>query len=449
VSPTNRSAVLYRDLNATPATIARGSGVHLFDTEGRRYLDGSASAGVVGIGHGRTEIAEALRAAGDSVVFVYGSSGFTHPWQEELAQRLVDGAPDNMRSVYFVSGGSEANESAIKLARQYHVERGRAQKYKLIARWQGYHGVTLATLSLSGRTSWRQIYSPYMLPVTHITPPYAYRSPYPVIDGDPTIAMADELERIIQLEGPDTVSAFFAEPVVGTSAAALVPDPAYYRRIREICDRYDVLFVADEVLCGYGRTGQTWAIQHWGVEPDIITAGKMIGSGYTPLGAMIVSDKVESALRDGTGRFVHGFTYSGMPAACFIGLEVARIMEREQLFTRGRDLEARLLDGLRALQQRHEMIGDVRGIGLMAGIEFVADRETRAPFPREAKVTDRVVAGLRRRGVLVGAGVAGVNYGLDGDHIQISPPLVISAAEIDEIVAALDAVLTEDFGSGA
>src|SRR5690606_38559666 len=162
---------------------------------------------------------------------------------------------------------------------------------------------------------------PYLLPVNHITPPYAYRSPYPVIDGDPTIAMADELERIIQLEGPDTVSAFFAEPVVGTSAAALVPDLAYYGRVREICDRYDVLFVADEVLCGYGRTGSTWAIQHWDVEPDIITAGKMIGSGYTPLGAMIVSEKVEDALRDGTGVFVHGFSYSGMPAACFVGLE--------------------------------------------------------------------------------------------------------------------------------
>jgi len=445
----NRSAVLYRDLGAKPSTIARGSGVYLFDTEGKRYLDGSASAGVVGIGHGRTEIAEALRAAGDSVVFVYGSSGFTHPWQEELARRLVDGGPENMRSVYFVSGGSEANESAIKLARQYHVERGNAQKHKLIARWQGYHGVTLATLSLSGRTSWRQIYSPYMLPVTHITPPYAYRSPYPIIDDDPTIAMAEELERAIQLEGPDTVSAFFAEPVVGTSAAALVPDPAYYRRVREICDRYDVLFVADEVLCGYGRTGKTWAIQHWGVEPDIITAGKMIGSGYTPLGAMIVSEKVEDALRNGTGRFVHGFTYSGMPASCFVGLEVARIMEAEGLFTRGQSMEQRLLDGLRQLQERHEMIGDVRGIGLMAGIEFVADRHTRVPFPREAKVTARIMAGLRRRGVLVGAGVTGVNYGADGDHIQISPPLVINADEIDTIVAALDATLSEDFGSVA
>lgn len=439
------SAVFYRNLNAAPAKIVRGSGVYLYDEGGRRYLDGNASAGVVGIGHGRREIAEALLEASEQVTFIYGGSGFTHPWQEKLAGILIDRSPSNMRAVYFVSGGSEANESAIKLARQYHVERGNAQKYKLLARWQGYHGVTLATLSLSGRTTWRTIYSPYLLPVTHITPPYAYRSPYAPIDGDPTLAAAEELERAILLEGPETVSAFFAEPVVGPSASGLVPGPKYYQRIREICDKYDVLFVADEVLCGYGRTGKTWAIDHWGVEPDIITAGKMIGSGYAALGAMIVSGKIIDALSAGTGRFVHGFTYSGMPVGCFVGVQVAAVMERENLFERTTEKGERLFAGLRALADRHAMIGEVRGLGLMAGIEFVADRETREPFPVEAKVTERVAGGLRRRGVLVGSGVPGMNYGRDGDHIQITPPLVISETEIDEIVAALDAVLSEDF----
>jgi adenosylmethionine-8-amino-7-oxononanoate aminotransferase len=259
------------------------------------------------------------------------------------------------------------------------------------------------------------------------------------------LGAAEELERAILLEGPETVSAFFAEPVVGPSASGLVPGPDYYRRIREICDKYDVLFVTDEVLCGYGRTGKVWAIEHWGVEPDIITAGKMIGSGYVALGAMIVSDKIVEALRSGTGRFVHGFTYSGMPAACFVGVQVAGIMQREKLVARAADKQEKLFAGLRALAERHPMIGEVRGLGLMAGIEFVADRETRQPFAPDAKITDRVVSGMRRRGVLVGSGVPGINYGRDGDHIQLTPPLIIEDEEIDTVVTTLDAVLSEDF----
>ena len=247
----NRSAVFYRDLSVTPPMIVRGEGVYLFDATGRRYLDGSASASVVGIGHGRTEIWDALAAAGDQVTFVYGAT-FTHPWQEKLARAILDMAPGNMGAVYFASGGSEANESAWKLARQYFVERGQPQKYKAIARWQGYHGVTLATLALSGRTDWRRIFSPMLLPVPHIAAPGAYRCLYCADKGACTLICADELERTIIQEGPETVAAFFAETIIGTSTPGVVPSPDYYRRIREICDRYDVLFVADEVLCGYG-----------------------------------------------------------------------------------------------------------------------------------------------------------------------------------------------------
>jgi adenosylmethionine-8-amino-7-oxononanoate aminotransferase len=436
------SAVFRRDLHADLPTIVRGEGVFLEDASGRRYLDASASAGVVGIGHGRTEIAQALAAAGDRVTFVY-SAVFTHPWQEELARAILGIAPANMRGVYFVSGGSEANESAWKLARQYFVERGLSQKHKAIARWQSYHGVTLATLSLSGRTSWRQLYAPLLLPVTHVAPPYPYRCPFCRHRDGCSLECADDLERAILLEGPETVACFFAEPVVGTTATGLTPHDDYYRRIREICDRYDVLFVADEVLCGYGRTGRPFAISAWGVEPDIITMGKAMASGYAPLGAMLVSDRILTALAAGSGRFTHGLTYSGTPSACFTGLKVFEIMQREDLFVRPAASGALLMAALRELASRHAAIGEIRGRGLLIGIEFVADRSTRAPFPRDFAFTARLVKAMRANNVIVSPGAPLCNFGRDGDHIQISPPYIISPAETEMIVAALDDALDE------
>jgi adenosylmethionine-8-amino-7-oxononanoate aminotransferase len=438
----NRSAVLYRDLNAPRPTIVRGSGVYLYDSDGRRYLDGSASASVVGIGHGRTEIWEALAAAGDEVTFVYGSN-FTHPWQEKLAARILDLAPVNMAAVYFTSGGSEANESAWKLARQYFVETGRPQKYKAIARWQGYHGVTLAALSLSGRTDWRRLYSPLLLPVTHIPPPYAYRCQYCAAETACTLACADELERAILNEGPETVALFIAEPVIGTSVPGVAPPPGYYARIREICDRYDVLFVADEVLCGYGRCGRPFAIAEWGVEPDIITLGKAIASGYAPLAAMVVSERLRQGLAEGTGKFVHGLTYSGTPSSCFIGLKVHEIMQREGLFTRAADIGSLLSEKLKAFASRHEMVGEIRGRGLLHGIELVADRRSRTPFERSLGIAQCVVEGMRARSIIVAPGIISGDGRLGGDQIQISPPFTISRAEIEILVSALDEVLSE------
>jgi adenosylmethionine-8-amino-7-oxononanoate aminotransferase len=437
----NRSSVFYRDLASSPPLIVRGQGMYLEDDTGRRYLDANGSAGVVAIGHGRTEIAQALAAAGDSVPFVYNAS-FTHPWQEQLADAILGMAPANMAGVYFVSGGSEANESAWKLARQYFVERGKAQKYKAIARWQSYHGVTLAALSLSGRPSWRHIYAPLLLPVTHIASPYEYRCDF-CRGGGCTLQCADDLERAILQEGPDTVAAFFAEPVVGTSATGLTPHADYYKRVREICDRYDVLFVADEVLCGYGRTGRPFAIAGWNVEPDIITLGKAIASGYAPLAAMVVSEKIRAVFAEGTGRFVHGLTYSGTPSSCFAGLEVFKIMQRENLFARPGDIGATLVARLQALADKHDVIGEVRGQGLLIGLEFVADRQTRRPFPTQTAFTARLVDALRRRNVLVGGGSPQSNHGRDGDHIQISPPYIVSEAEITLIVSALDDALAE------
>jgi adenosylmethionine-8-amino-7-oxononanoate aminotransferase len=437
----NHSPVFYRDVNAVLPVIVRGEGVYLHDADGRRYLDGSASAGVVGIGHGRSEIWDALAKEGNKVTFVYNTT-LTHPWQEELAAAILDMAPGNMAGVYFTSGGSEANESAWKLARQYFVERGKPQKYKAIARWQSYHGVTLATLSLSGRTSWREVYAPMLLPVPHIAPPYRYRCAFCAGNEACTLACADDLERTILLEGPDTVAAFFAEPVIGTTASGVTPAPGYYKRVREICNAYDVLFIADEVLCGYGRTGRPFAIDAWEVEPDMITLGKALASGYAPLAAMVVSNRIREVFAEGSGRFIHGLTYSGTPSACFIGLKVHEIMQREGLFTRAAAAGHALKARFEALAERHEIIGEVRGCGLLLGLEFVADRAKRRPFPRSASVTERIVRHLRANDVIVAAGIPLSNFGKDGDHVQISPPFTISEGEADILIDALDAAIS-------
>lgn len=437
-----RGPVLYRNLRQDYETVLRGEGVWLY-TGNKRYLDATAGAGVVAIGYGRTEIAEALAKAGDTVPFVYAGA-FTHPWQEQLAQKLVDPAPEGLTSVYFVSGGSEANETAWKLARQYHVDRGKPTKCKAIARWQGYHGVTLATLSLSGRRSWRELYDPLLVDkVAHVLPPYCYRSPVGGTEQDCEDACIEDLERTILFEGPDTIACCFAEPIGGPSISGMTPPPGYYRRLRTLCDRYDILFVADEVLCGYGRCGTPFAISQWGVSPDILTMGKGIGSGYAPLGAVLVGEHVSAAMRETRGAFVHGFTYNGNSTACFVGLRVNDILCRDGLIHRPAEIGSYLFAQLAALKDRHPIIGDVRGRGLLAGIEFVADRETKAPFPPEKNLTQRIAAGMRERGVLVTPGVPGINYGKDGDHIQLSPPFIIDESEIDLIISALDEELMQ------
>jgi adenosylmethionine-8-amino-7-oxononanoate aminotransferase len=437
-----QSGVFYRDFSKNLETIVRGSGVHLFTQSGKRYIDGTSSSGVVAVGHGRTEIAQALADAGDKVTFVYNGS-FTHPWQEQLAHLLLNVAPAEMSAVYFVSGGSEANESALKLARQYFVETGHPQKYKALARWQSYHGVTIGCLSLSGRTSWRKLYSPYLMPVGRVKPPYSYRDTPYLSDEEFAKTSADDLERTILLEGPDTVAAFFAEPIVGSTIAALTPPPQYYERVREICDRYNVLFIADEVFSGYGRTGRPFAIQHWNAVPDIITMGKGISSGYAPLGAMIAHDKISSVFRDNKKRFMHGLTFSGTPTSTFVGIKVHEIMQEEGLFTRAGDLEPHVFTRLRSLQQKHSIIGEVRGRGLLLGLELVEDLKTKRPFPEKAGVSKLVVDAAKKRGVLISSGAPQSNYGQDGDQILICPPLMISREHLDEIFDVLDEALTE------
>ena len=436
------SAVFYRDLRAAYESVVSAEGMYLQTAAGQRILDAVGGAGTVVIGHGVREITDAIARHGGEISFVYGAT-FTNPWQEQLAEALVAMSPETAARVYFVSGGSEGNETAIKMARQYHLQRGRPGRHKVIARWQSFHGSTLATLSLSGRPAWREPFLPQLTPVPHIVPPYCYRCPLGHTYPGCGVACADDLERMIIMEGPDSIAAFIAEPVIGSTVTGVVPVPEYYRRIREICDAYDVLFIVDEVLTGYGRTGRWLAIEHWGTRPDIVVMGKGISSGYVPLGAVLASQQVVDAFVAGSGTFSHGFTYSGNPFCTFVGLQVLRYALDHQLFqdvaAKGQHLHA----ALQQLADRHRIVGEVRGLGLFAGIEFVSDRASREPFPERAGITSRVVRGARERGVLILPGVAGANHGRGGDHVHLSPPYIISRAEIDLVAEVLDATLSE------
>jgi adenosylmethionine-8-amino-7-oxononanoate aminotransferase len=436
------SAVFYRDLRAAYESIVSAEGMYLQTAAGQQILDAVGGAGTVVIGHGVREITDAIARHGGELSFVYGAT-FTNPWQEQLAEALVAMSPQTAARVYFVSGGSEGNETAIKMARQYHLQRGHPSRHKVIARWQSFHGSTLATLSLSGRPAWREPFLPQLTAVPHVVPPYCYRCPLGHAYPGCGVACADDLERMILMEGPDSIAAFIAEPVIGSTVTAVVPVPEYYQRVREICDAYDVLFITDEVLTGYGRTGRWLAIEHWGVRPDIVVMGKGISSGYVPLGAVLASQRVVDAFTAGSGTFNHGFTYSGNPLCTFVGLRVLRYALDHQLFD---DVEAKgehLRTALDQLARRHPIVGDVRGLGLFAGVEFVADRTSREPFPEKTDITGRVVRGARERGVLILPGVAGANHGRGGDHIHLSPPYIITRAEIDFVAEVLDATLGE------
>jgi adenosylmethionine-8-amino-7-oxononanoate aminotransferase len=436
------SSVFYRDLNRPFSSFPQGEGCYLIDASGRRYLDAAGGVAVNIVGHGERRITDALARHAAELNYVYGAA-FTSSWQEELASDLARISPFSTPRVFFSSGGSEANETAIKLARQYHLERGEPRRWKVISRQLGYHGNTLGMLSISGRPAWRSIYDPYLFRSPQIEPPYCYRCPYGLTYPTCGIACADALERTLRMEGPETVAAFIAEPVSGTSVTGVVPVPGYYARIREICDEHGILFIADEVLCGYGRTGRAFAVEHWGVVPDIITMGKGLGSGYAALAACVGSERVVEVLEKGSGRFVHGFTYSGLPVSCFIGVQVFEMLMELKLVERSAEMGAYLFEGLHSLATRHEIIGDVRGLGLLAGIEFVADRTTRRPFPESTALTERIVAGAEDKGVLLRQGAVGCNYNNGGDHVQISPPYVITRAEVDAVVAVLDEVLYE------
>ena len=431
--------VFYRNPAARLPVVVRGEGVYFWDAEGNRYLDGCSGAVVVGVGHGRTEVVDAMAAQGHRISYAH-SDHFTSDVQEELAARLAQLTPGELDRFYFVSGGSEATETALKLARQYHVLRGRPEKWRVIARRVSYHGNTLGALSMSGHAARRRPYLPLLADFRHIDGPYPYRCACRGQDPVCPDCTGTALERAIQEAGPETVAAFIAEPVVGAAGGALVAPPGYFETVREICDRNDVLFIADEVMTGLARTGRAFGIQHWDAVPDLLVAGKGLASGYAPLAGVAATRDVHGLFVELEEPFVHGYTYAGHPATCAAGLAVLDIVEREGLIERAAVQGERLAAGLQEVAGRHPSVGDVRGLGMMRGIELVRDRETKEPFPAEWRASQRLAALALERGLAVYAGAGQVD-GVRGDQALVAPPLVIENAEVADLLDRLDASL--------
>ena len=453
------SHVFYRRLGHDYPTVERGEGMYLYDTAGRRYLDAAGGALVVNIGHGVVEVAEAMAAQARQVAFAH-STQFTSGPLETYTAALAKVSPIAEPRVYLVSGGSEAVETAIKLARQVCVARGEPGRYKIIARWGSYHGATLGALSASGRAPLRRPYSPLLIDMPHIPPCYCYRCPFDSGQGAcprrsvraqgrpfsleyPScgVACADALETEIQRQGPEMVAAFIAEPVVGATLCAAVPPPEYWPRVREICNRHGVLLIADEVMTGLGRTGRWFAVEHWDVRPDILVTAKGASSGYFPLGLVLVKAELVEAIRSGAGNFTHGFTHANGVLGAAVGLAVLHYLQAHNLIAASARLGDYLLGKLQSLCELSS-VGDVRGLGLMAGVELVADKASQRPFPRAHRVAERVQAVAMRRGLIVYYGT-GLADGIDGDAILLGPPFIVDEAQIDEIVTILGEAIVE------
>lgn len=439
------SHVFPRNCHVQPPTAVGGEGVWLIDSDGRRYLDGSGGAAVSCLGHGDPQVTEAIKAQLDKLAFAH--TGFlTSEPAEALADLLIQHAPGDLERVYFVSGGSEATEAAIKLARQYWVEKGEPQRSRLIARRQSYHGNTIGALSAGGNEWRRQQFGPLLLDVSHIAPCYEYRErgedesseEYGIRAAE---ALRDEIERL----GPETVMAFMAEPVVGATAGALPPAPGYYRRIREICDEYGILLILDEVMCGMGRTGTLFACEQDGIAPDILCIAKGLGAGYQPIGAMLCSGAIYDTIAQGSGFFQHGHTYIGHPVATAAGLAVVSAILDRGLLAKVRSKGEILRQMLEARFGQHPHVGDIRGRGLFLGLELVEDRASKTPFDPSRKVAAKLKKACFQHG-LICYPMSGTIDGRHGDHVLLAPPFIISDGEMAQLVDMLDAAMRDVLG---
>ena len=432
--------------DASLPTAVRGEGCYLYDSSGKAYLDGSGGAAVSCLGHSDPDVRAAMHAQLDRLAFAH-SGFFTSEPAEKLAELLIAHAPEGIEKLYLVSGGSEAVEAAIKLARQYWVEIGHPERHRLIARRQSYHGNTLGALAAGGNMWRREKYAPLLVETSHIAPCFAYRERH---EGESLeeygLRAANELEAEIERLGPETVMAFIAEPVVGATAGAVPAVTGYFKRIREICDRYGVLLILDEVMCGMGRTGSLFASEQEGIAPDIVTIAKGLGAGYAPIGAMLCSATIYDAIAQGSGSFQHGHTYHAHPLSAATAHAVLTAILERGLVTRVQDKGAVLADALNSAFGQHPHVGDIRGRGLFRGVELVEDRATKAPFDPARKMHARVKKAAMEAG-LICYPAGGTIDGKRGDHILLAPPFIIEDAQIGELTAklstALDAALMQ------
>ena len=443
------SYVFHRMPNKPLPVAVAGDGIEVIDSAGKRYIDASGGAAVSCLGHSHRRVIDAIERQARQLAYAH-TSFFTTQAAEALAERLVVTAPAGMGHAYFVSGGSEAVEAALKLARQYFVEIGQPERRHVIARRQSYHGNTLGALAIGGNAWRREPFLPLLIEAHHVSPCYAYRGQLPG-ESDETYAqrLADELERKILELGPDTVAAFAAETVVGATMGAVPPVRGYFRKVREVCDKYGVLLILDEVMCGMGRTGYLYACEEEGIAPDLLTIAKGLGACYQPIGATLVGNRIYDAIVEGSGFFQHGHTYIGHATACAAALEVQNVITDEDLLpnvrARGEQLRATLRDRL----GDHPYIGDIRGRGLFVGIEFVADRERKTPFDPAYKLNAVIKREAMARGLMVYP-MGGTIDGKQGDHVLLAPPFICTPNDIERIAERLhDAVSAALADAGA
>ena len=436
------SHIFPRHTKNLPPVAVKGEGCYLYDADGKQYLDGSGGAAVSCLGHGDRTVIDAVKAQLDSLAYAH-TGFFTSEPAETLADMLIAQAPAPLDRVYLVSGGSEAVESALKLARQYFVEKGEPKRGRIIARKQSYHGNTIGALSAGGNEWRRAQFAPLLLDMSHIDPCYEYRLRY---DDESLeeygLRAADLLEDELLRVGPETVMAFIAEPVVGATAGALTAAPGYFKRIREICDRYGVLLILDEVMCGMGRTGSLFACSQEGVAPDILCIAKGLGAGYQSIGAMLCSDHIYQTIENGTGFFQHGHTYNGHPTAAAAGVAVLSTMMERDLITKVQTQGEKLMTALHAALGQHPHVGDIRGRGLFQGVELVEDRAAKAPFAPSTGLAGRVKKRAFANG-LICYPMSGTIDGQHGDHVLLAPPFIIEDGQIDELVDKLKRSIDE------
>ena len=440
----HESHILHRQLRGEYPIAVGAQGCWITDSAGNRYLDASGGAAVSCLGHGHPDVVAAMHAQIDRIAYAH-TSFFSTEVAERLADALIGSAPPGISHAYLVSGGSEAMEAALKLARQYFVEKGEPQRARFIARRNSYHGNTLGALAVGGNQWRRRQFAPLLIEVEHVSPTYAYRNQRDDESAEQYGArLARELSDAIERVGGQNVIAFVAETVGGATSGALTAPPGYFKRVREICDRHGILLILDEVMCGMGRTGTLHACEQEGIAPDLMAIAKGLGGGYQPVGAVLVGNKVIDAIGTGSGFFQHGHTYIGHPIACAAALAVQQVLARDRLVERCAQQGAKLGVGLSEAFRDHPHVGDVRGRGLFQAIELVADRETKAPFDPKLKVHARIKKAAMGAGLLCYP-MGGTLDGARGDHVLLAPPFIIDDAElaalIERLTQAVDAAL--------
>ncbi|MFP6711734.1 MAG: aspartate aminotransferase family protein [Rhodospirillales bacterium] len=428
--------VFHRYPHAKPPVATGGHGMYLVDADGKEYIDASGGAAVSCLGHNDPEIIQAIQDQAAKLSFAH--TGFlTSEPAEELADFLIEHAPAEFGKVFYVSGGSEAVESALKLARQYHLENGEPQRRHIISRKQSFHGNTLGVLAAGGNEWRRKQFEPLLIEVSHISPCFAYRGQE---EGESEqeygLRVADELEAEILRLGKDTVAAFVAETVVGATAGVVPPVPGYFKRVRNICDEYGVLLILDEVMCGLGRTGSFFAFEQEGIVPDMITVAKGLGGGYQPIGALLCTNKIYNAIYDGSGFFQHSHTYMGHPVACAASLAVMKAIVKRDLLKNVREVGDYLQEQLEATLGQHPHVGDIRGRGLFRGVELVQNRETKEPFDPTLKINTKIKKAAFENGMICYP-MGGTIDGENGDHVLLAPPFIATKSDIDLIVDKL------------